>query len=141
LSAQPFHDDEIETLRRGAMGAGLLVAVSDRSFFDTFKEAGALAKHLVAARGSSQSPLVQRLAEGAGTGFGITSSPDEIESRTVAALEESARILETKASNERDHYRDFVLGIARSVSSAAGGGDEAEAAAIEKIETALGRGR
>jgi hypothetical protein len=29
-------NDEIETLRKGAMGAGLLVSVSDRGFFDTF---------------------------------------------------------------------------------------------------------
>jgi hypothetical protein len=34
-----FSESEIETLHKGAMGAGLLVSVSDRGFFDTFKEA------------------------------------------------------------------------------------------------------
>ena len=43
-------------------------------------EAGALAKHLASARESSQSPLIRRLAEGRGTGFGLTDSPAEIES-------------------------------------------------------------
>ncbi len=75
-----FSDTEIETLHRGALGAGLLVAVSDRGFFDTFKEAGTLAKHVAAARGSSESPVVRQAAEGRGTGFGVTTPPSEIES-------------------------------------------------------------
>lgn len=33
--ADALTEDEIETLRRGAIGAGLLVSVSDRGFFDT----------------------------------------------------------------------------------------------------------
>jgi hypothetical protein len=41
-----LNDDEIETLHKGAMGAGLLVSASDPGFFDTFKEAATLAKHV-----------------------------------------------------------------------------------------------
>ena len=44
-----FTTEEWETLRKGATGAGLLVSLSDRSFFDTFNEAVALAKHIVEA--------------------------------------------------------------------------------------------
>jgi hypothetical protein len=138
MSEQQLSEDEIETLRRGASGAGLLVAVSDKSFFDTFKEAGALAKHLATARGSSESPLIRQLAEGRGVGFGMTTSPAEIESRTLDALRSSVDLLESKAPEELESYRSFVLEIARSVSSAAGGGDESEAATIEKISSALG---
>ena len=32
-----FTEEEWDALQKGAMGAGLLVSVSDRSFFDTFK--------------------------------------------------------------------------------------------------------
>ena len=46
---------------KGATGAGLLVAVSDRSFFDTFKEASSLAKHVAGARADA-SQLVRDLA-------------------------------------------------------------------------------
>ena len=56
MSAQPtqsLSEAEIETLHKGATGAGLLVAVSDRGFFDIFKEAGALAKHLATAQRDS----------------------------------------------------------------------------------------
>jgi hypothetical protein len=140
MNAHGFTDAEMETLRRGATGAGLLVAVSDRSFIDTFKEAGALAKHLRAARASSASPLIRELAEGGGLGFGLTDSPAELEAGTLAALRSSAQLLERKAPDEFDAYRSFVLEVARSVSAAAGGGDEAEEAAIEKINAALDEG-
>ena len=137
MSAQPLTETEIETLRKGATGAGMLVAVSDRSFFDSFKEAGAMAKHLVAAKSGSESSVVRQLAEGRGTGFGVTASPDEIESGTLEALSAAKGLLEAKAPEELDAYRSFVLELVRSVASAAGGGDEAEAAAIAKVEAAL----
>jgi hypothetical protein len=140
MSAQPFSDTEIETLRKGATGAGLLVAVSDRGFFDTFKEAGAMAKHLAAAKEGSASPLIHELAEGRGTGFGVTSSKADLESGTIEALRSAAELLRSKAPDELGAYRAFVLDLARSVSSAAGGGDEAEAAAIARIERALDEG-
>jgi hypothetical protein len=135
--SETFNDSEIETLRKGAMGAGLLVSVSDRGFFDTFKEAGTLAKHVAAARGSSESAVVKQVAEGRGTGFGVTTPPSEIESGTLEALRSSVRLLETKAPTEVDAYRSFVLDLARSVAAAAPGGDEAEAGTIAKIEAAL----
>ena len=137
MNAQLFDESEIETLRKGATGAGMLVAVSDKGFFDTFKEAGAMAKHLAAAKSGSGSEVVRQVAEGRGTGFGLTSSPDEIESGTLAALQSAKELLQTKAPEELDAYRTFVLDLVRSVSSAAGGGDASEAAAIAKVEAAL----
>jgi hypothetical protein len=135
--SETFNDSEIETLRKGAMGAGLLVSVSDRGFFDTFKEAGTLAKHVAAARGSSESSVVKQVAEGRGTGFGVTTPPSEIESGTLEALRSSVQLLETKAPAEVDAYRSFVLDLARSVAAAAPGGEEAEAGTIAKIEAVL----
>ena len=135
--ADALTKDEIETLRRGAIGAGLLVSVSDRGFFDTFKEAGALAKHVAAARRGSESPVVQQIAEGRGVGFGVTSNPQEIESGTLDSLRSAVGLLREKAPDEVAAYRFFVLELARSVASAAPDGDEAEAAKINKIEAAL----
>ena len=80
-----FTEQEWEQLRKGATGAGLLVSVSDRSFFDSFKEAGSLAKHLAGGR-SDESELVRDLAGERGSGFGARSSPQEIETETVDAL-------------------------------------------------------
>lgn len=137
MATEVFTDTEMETLRKGATGAGLLVAVSDRGFFDTFKEAGAMAKHLAEAKQKSDSPLVRRLGEVRGTGFGFTASRDEIESGTVEALGSAGQLLRSKAPDELDAYRRFVVDLARSVSSAAGGGDEAESEVIAKVERAL----
>ena len=137
MNAEQLSETEIETLRKGAAGAGMLVAVSDKSFFDSFKEAGSLAKHLAQARGSSESSLIRKLAEGRGTGFGLTATPGEVESGTLEALRSASELLRSKAPDQLEVYRSFVLELARSVSSAAGGGDEAERAAIAKIEDAL----
>lgn len=135
-----FTDSEIETLRLGAMGSGLLVTVSDRGFFDTFKEAGALAKHVAAAHEGSESELVKRIAQGHSTGFGVTTPVEEVESRTLEALRTSVELLQAKAPDELAAYRSFVLDLAHSVAAAAKGGDEAESAAIAKIEGALDSG-
>jgi hypothetical protein len=132
-----FTEQEWETLEKGVTGAGFLVALSDRGFFDTFKEAGALSKHLRDARENQSSELVREFAETRGTGFGVTDKPDEIERETVAALGEAGRILEEKAPNEKDAYRSFVLEVAQSVADAAGGGEAAESATIEKVRAAL----
>jgi hypothetical protein len=132
-----FTDQEWELLQKGVTGAGLLVSLSDRSFFDTFKEAGSLAKHMAQAKQSSASELVRELVDMHGTGFGLTSSPDTVERETLEALRSAKATLESKAPDELDSYRQLVLEIARSVGQAAGGGESEETAAIEKIESAL----
>lgn len=136
-----FSEQEWEALRKGVTGAGLLVSTSDRSFFDTFKEAGALARHLGEARTSGRSELVRDLAQAGGTGFGLATSPEALESETLEALRSAVATLERKAPVDVDDYRAFVAEVAESVARAAGGGEAAEAAALEKIRTAVGGGR
>ena len=133
-----FTEREWESMRKGATGAGLLVSVSDRSFFDSFKEAGALAKHLIDARREASSEVVRKLAEERGTGFGLTASPDEVERETLEALRSSVATLQAKAPDELEAYRTFVVNIAESVARAAGGGDQAETGVLAKIRSALG---
>jgi len=132
-----FSEQEWEALQKGVTGAGLLVAVSDRGFFDTFKEAGALAKHLAGARRDSTSEIVRELAETRGTGFGL-GSPGKVEGETLDALRSSVSTLEAKAPDEVEAYKSFVLEVAQSVASAAEGGDVGESGALEKIRSALG---
>jgi hypothetical protein len=133
-----FTQEEWEALQKGVTGAGFLMAVSDRSFFDSFKEAGALARHLAEARKGGSSELIRELAETRSTGFGLTSSPDEIESETLEALRKAVQVLDEKAPEEADAYRSFVLEIAESVGKAAAGGEAAESESLEKIRSALG---
>jgi hypothetical protein len=133
-----FSEQEWESLHKGVVGAGLLVSLSDRSFFDTFKEAGALGKHVAAAKQSTNSELVRELADVRGTGFGLTSSPDKVEHETLDALQSAKATLESKAPDELEAYRQFVVGVAESVANAAGGGEGAESGAIEKVRSAIG---
>jgi hypothetical protein len=136
-SKADFTDQEWEQLRKGVTGAGLYVSLADRSFFDTFKEAGTMAKHLRQARTGNESQLIRELSQGRGTGFGIKASPGEIESGTIDSLRSAVETLEQKAPDEADAYRTFVLDVARSVGDAAGGGEQSETEAIGKIEAAL----
>jgi hypothetical protein len=133
-----FTEQEWEQLQKGVVGSGLLVSLSDRGFFDTFKEAGALGKHVAQAKQKSSSELVRELADVRDTGFGLTSSPDEVERETLAALQAAKATLESKAPEELESYRQFVLDVAQSVAGAAGGGDTAESGAIEKVRSAVG---
>ena len=132
-----FTEQEWETLYKGVTGAALLVSTSDRGFFDTFKEAGALARHLGEARKNASSEVVRELAETGGAGFGFGTSPTELESETLEALRSAVSILERKAPEDVADYRAFVLELAESVGRAAGGGDAAEAATVDRIRSAL----
>jgi hypothetical protein len=132
-----FTQEEWEALEKGVTGAGFMVAISDRSFFDTFKEAGALGKHLGYARQSAESELIRELAQARGTGFGITDSPQEIETETLASLRTAMEALRSKAPEEVEPYRAFVIEVAQSVGSAAGGGEGAESQTVEKIRSAM----
>ena len=61
----------------------MLVALADPGFFDTSKEVGALTKHLAEAQSKSTNPLISELAKVRGTGFGLMSSPQEVETETT----------------------------------------------------------
>jgi hypothetical protein len=132
-----FTEPEWESLQKGIVGAGLLVSLSDRSFFDTFKEAGALGRHVAQAKQKSSSELIRELADVRGGGFGLTSSPETIERETMGALQTAKGTLESKAPDELEPYRQLVLEVAQSVSDAAGGGETAEHATIEKVRAAI----
>jgi hypothetical protein len=80
---------------------------------------------------------VRQVAEGRGAGFGVTTSPSEIESGTLEALRSSVSLLQAKVPDEVAAYRSFVRELAKSVAAAAPGGEEAESGTIAKIEAAL----
>jgi hypothetical protein len=133
-----FSETEWDQLHTGVTGAGMLVAMSDRGFWDSFKEAKALAKHLAEAHQRSDSLLVRDLAGEKGTGFSVRDNPTEVEQETIAALQGAVATLQQKAPDELDAYKHFVVDVAESVSAAAKGGEQAEAAEITKIKQALG---
>jgi tellurite resistance protein len=133
-----FSDEEWEQLHRGLTGAGMLVSTSDPGLMDSFGEASALAKHLRAEGESNANQLAREVAQVHGTGFGITSSREKVETETLEALRGSVATLTAKAPDDVDAYRQLVLGLAEAVAEAKGGVSEKETAALAQIKEALG---
>lgn len=132
-----FTEQEWDALQKGVTGAGMLVSLADPGFFDSFKEIGALTKHLAEAQTKSSNPLISEVAKVKGTGFGLTASPQEIEAQTIEALKSSISTLTAKSPGDAQAYRDFVLDVAKSVGNAVKGTSASESDAITKIESAL----
>jgi len=133
-----FTQEEWDALQHGVVGAGMLVAIADPGFFDNFKEANALAKHLGEAHARSESELVRQIAEGHDRPFGVTASPAEVQQATVDALHAAVAALEAKAPDDLPAYRQLVLDVAESVAEAAKGVSATESAALDVIRSALG---
>ena len=132
-----FTEDEWKAMQRGVTGAGMLVSISDRDFTDSFGEASALAKTLAAQREQGASGLVKELASVRGTGFGLTGSPQEVGSETLAALQSALETLAAKAPDETGNYRQLVLSVATAVADAKGGLSDEETAALGRVKEAL----
>lgn len=132
-----FTPEEWNTMQKGVMGAGMLVSLADRSFFDTFKEASALAKHVKQAHESGPSLLVRDLADIHRSSVKLSHNPIELQNETLGALSSSVATLQAKAPDEVPAYREFVLDVARSVAEAAKGVGAGETDALQKIEGAL----
>jgi hypothetical protein len=133
-----FTDEEWKAMQEGITGAGMYVALVDRGFFDSFKEASALAHHLKDAHEHSDSVLIRDLATGHDKPFGMSASPEEVEQTTVATLQQAVAALEAKAPEDLPAYRQVVLDVAQSVAEAAKGVSAQENDALEHIRAALG---
>ena len=125
-------------MQEGIAGAGMYVAIIDRGFFDSFKEASALSHHLRDAQAHSDSVLIRDLATGHDKPFGMTASPAEIEQSTVATLKQAVAILEAKSPEDLPAYRQLVTEVAESVAEAAKGVSPQENQALDHVRAALG---
>lgn len=136
---QDFSDEEWAALQRGLTGSGMLVSISDRDFTDSFGEAGALGKFLAGQQVAGASDFIREVSKTRGTGFGLTSSQDEVRNQTLESLRSSVALLQAKHPDEVEPYRALVIGVAAAVADAKGGGtSEIEGAAIAQIREALG---
>jgi hypothetical protein len=132
-----FTQDEWEQLQHAVTGTTLLVSLSDPGLFDTFKEAGAAARHIADARTKSSSELVRELAASPSRSFGLGKGPQQLESETLDAVRAASAAVKAKAPDEAPAFDQFLLEVAQSVAEAAKGVDAGETGAIEKIRTAL----
>jgi hypothetical protein len=132
---------EWDGLRKGLVGAGMLVSLSDRDLSDSFGEASAMAKFLAGQQVAGSTELIRELARaGGGSPFGFTAKPDRVHAETMTALSSSITILTAKAPDEVEPYRELVMGVSTAVADAKGGESPVEVAMIDRIRTALAGG-
>ena len=133
MTETPLTEDEQKTVRSAALRASALVGQAEPGFLDTFKESFASSKAVKAA-----SPEVQKLFVG-----GLPELPsggkDDVEARTIELLQQAVGILTAKAPQLVAEYKQVVLQSARDVAAAADDTSANEAAAVDKIERALGQ--
>ena len=133
-----FTKEEWETLERGLTGTGMLVSVADPGVMDSFGESSALAKYLASQRAAGPTELMRELGGTHGTGFGLTTNPNEVRDGTILALQSAVGMLTAKAPEELEPYRQMVLGVATAVAQAKKGVSPTEEAVISAVKDALG---
>ena len=134
---QDFTEDEWNTLHRALTGSGMWVAMSERGFTSTFKETGAMASFMAHQSKESSSVLLRDLAATKGTGWAVSSSPEELRQGTLAAIKESLALLSTKAPDDVPAFKAAITGLAQKVSDAGKGGEDVEAGVIAELNAAL----
>ena len=138
ISKTDFSEDQWKTLQRGLTGTGMLVSVVEPGVMDSFSESSALAKYLQNQRVAGRTKLMRELSMATGSGFGLTTNPNELRDGTLDALESAVGILSAKAPDELDPYRELVIGTATAVAEAKKGVSQNEEAAITAVRSALG---
>jgi len=133
-----FTEAEWTALQRGLTGSAMLVSLADRDFTDTFGEVGAMTKFLQGQQVAAPSELIREVAKTHSTGFGVTTSPQNLRTETMAALQAAIAALEAKAPAELDAYRRTVLGVAQAVAEAKGGVTPVETGMLDEIRKAVG---
>ena len=135
-----FTEEEWNTLREGPTSAGMIVLVSSKG--GSFRETWALAKTFAEARKQhGESELLDALvADKPDTPR--YHSPEEAEQQGLERVRQAVALLQEKAPDDVDGYRQFVMEVAGRVAEAHKEGDRAvspeEQEAITKIESALG---
>ena len=133
-----FSDEQWDLLHKGLTGAGMWVALSERGFTSTFKESTAMASFLAHQASDANSQLGRELCGTKGTGWKMSSSPEELRQRTLAALKDAVTLLGERDPEDLADYRELVVALAHHVSAAAPGGDDVESNVIDEISAALG---
>lgn len=125
-------DEEQDLVRRSAFSAIALVSKADPGFFSMFKES------MAGSRAFAEAPAgVQQLLREGGFPTPPTGSPEQVESTTLSELGQAVQILEAKAPQQAQGFKDVILAASDRVANASDGVAPEEQAIIEKIRAAL----
>ncbi len=128
-----YTDQERDTIRQAAFGAMTLVSAADPGFFDMFKESMAGAKALASASGD-----LQTVFKSGGIPPVPKGSKDEIKTTVLSALRQSTQIIQTRAPQDLEAFKQVIAAACDQVAGAADGVKPAEQQAISEVKAAIG---
>ena len=135
-----FTEAEWQTLQWAVADTMAYLSMADPGLWDTFKEAKGAAKYIVGVKTAGEDILVRQLAEDihARRDKALSGNPTNVADEVIARVSEALAIVSAKAPEDVDAFKTFILGVARATAEAAKGVGPNEAAAIGKLEAALG---
>ncbi len=136
-----FDPNEWQTLQWAVTDTMAYLSLADAGFWDTFKEASAAARFLSGVKTYNENVLVRELAGDIKVDRDkatVSGSQVDLAERVSARVSEAAQLVRAKAPEDAEAFKAFVLGVAKATAEAAKGVNPAEAAAIAKLEAALG---
>lgn len=135
-----FTGAEWQVLQWAVADTMTYLSMADPGFWDTSKEANGAAKYIAETKTSSECALVRELAGDARTRHdqAVSHDPANVAGETIGRVGLAVSILSNKAPADLDAFKDFIIGVAKATAEAAKGTGPNEAAAIAKLEAALG---
>jgi hypothetical protein len=135
-----FTEAEWQTLRWAVSDTMAYLAMADPGFWEMFKEASGAAKYIAGVKASSENALVRELAGDikAKRDKAVTANPADVAGEVISRVSEAVKLLSGKAPEDVDAFKGLIIGVAKATAEAAEGTGPTEAAAIAKLEAALG---
>ncbi|WP_117212910.1 hypothetical protein [Allorhizocola rhizosphaerae] len=128
-----YTEQEIDTIRQAAFGAMTLVSAADPGFFAMFKESMAGAKALASASGE-----LQTVFKSGGLPPMPKGGKDEMKATVLGALQQSTQIIQTKAPQDLEPFKQVIAAACDQVASASDGVKPEEQQAINEVKSAIG---
>jgi hypothetical protein len=135
-----FTADEWQALQWAVADTMTYLTMADPGFWDMFKEANAAAHYIAGTRQTSESALVRELAGEIKPRRDkeVTGDPTDMSGEVVDRVTEAVKIVSSKAPEDVEAFKAFIIGVAKATAEAAKGTGPTEAQAISKLEAALG---
>jgi hypothetical protein len=135
-----FTEAEWQTLQWAVTDTMAYLSLADPGFWDMFREAKGAADYIAGARSYGKNLLVRQLAGDihAKRDKAVSGNPTDVADEVIGRVGEAAKIVADKAPEDLAAFKVFVIGVAKATAEAAKGTGPTEAAAIAKLEAALG---
>lgn len=135
-----FSEVEWQTLQWAVTDTMTYLSMADPGFWEMFKEASGAARYIAGIKASGENALVRELAADVKTkrDKAVTGNPADVSGEVIARVSEAVELVSNKAPEDLDAFKRFIIGVAKATAEAAEGTGPTEAAAIAKLEAALG---